>query len=302
MKKTHNGYLLYNKPPGLTSFESLGKIKKLYETKKAGHTGTLDKFASGLLLVLLGRGTRLAPLFVNCTKEYRGTIFFGEETDTLDPEGEVIARGELPSRQALEGAMENFRGEILQAPPAYSAIHINGRRAHELAREGKGPVMEKRPVTIYDLELISWEPPLAEIRALVSSGTYIRSLARDIALAAGSRAHLAALKRSALGPFGLDEASGDFASADAAPLAGASNLRQIDEALFKALSLPVFYIEDRAAFVHGKALEGILNKEDLSLSGAEAAGVFGNKGPHDFLGFLEQRKGKWAYGYVYANN
>ena len=202
----HNGLLLLNKAPGLTSFQSLNAVKKIFSTGKVGHTGTLDRFASGLLLVLVGRAVKLNSLFVGLAKEYTGTIFFGAETDTLDPEGAVIAEGNVPSREQVKAALAEFRGEFLQEPPVYSALHIGGRRAHELAREGKTPEMKKRPVKVFELELVSWSPPQATIYVRCSAGTYIRSLARDIALAAGSRAHLSALNRGAVGPFRLENA------------------------------------------------------------------------------------------------
>jgi tRNA pseudouridine55 synthase len=164
------GVLLLNKSPGYTSFESLGAVKKALATGKVGHTGTLDKFATGLLVVLAGWALKLSPWFDRCDKRYRGTIRFGVETDTLDGEGSPIATAEPPSREALERALDQFRGDILQAPPAYSAIHIGGRRAHELARSGKAPEMPKRPVTIYELELCYYEPPLAEVYARCSKG------------------------------------------------------------------------------------------------------------------------------------
>ena len=202
----NDGLLLLNKEPGLTSFTSLNIVKKAFSTGKVGHTGTLDKFASGLLLVLVGRAVKLSSNFVGLDKEYTGTIFFGKETDTLDPEGEVIAEGDIPTREEVEAALADFRGEILQKPPVYSALHLGGRRAYQLAREGKTPEMKERPVTIHELELISFTPPTANIRVLCSSGTYIRSLARDIALSVGSKGHLSALNRSAVGSFRLDDA------------------------------------------------------------------------------------------------
>ena len=288
MNTAASGLLLFNKPAGLTSFQSLDTVKKNFSTKKAGHTGTLDKFATGLLLVLIGRGVKLAPLFANCTKEYTGSIFFGAETDTLDPEGEVIASSGVPDREKLEGVLDSFRGNIMQAPPAYSAIHINGRRAHELVREGKEPEMKTRPVTIHSLELVSWTPPLAEIRALVSPGTYIRSLARDIALACGSRAHLTALNRTAVGSFSLSEA-GDM-------------LIPIDRELFRRLSLPVFYTVDKMSFFQGRPLERLLTGEDISFEEPHAAGVFSEKQPHEFLGYVLKKNGKWVYGHVFTDS
>ena len=304
-----NGLLLLNKRSGVTSFDSLGKIKKTFATGKVGHTGTLDKFASGLLLVLVGRGVKLAPLFENCTKEYTGTIFFGAETDTLDPEGKVIARGETPSREEVESALESFRGDILQSPPAYSAIHINGRRAHELSREGKEPEMKKRPCRIIELEILSWAPPEAVIRTRVSSGTYIRSLVRDIALAAGSRAHLTALNRTRVGAFSLEDAveedSRNFGE----------TLLPLDRDLFNALSLPVFLIDEKTAkgFLNGKPLEGLWSNGELCLppeGNPVFAGVFRQACPQtipgnpseELLGVLQRRNGKWNYGHVFRDN
>jgi len=294
-----DGLLLLDKKPGFTSFDSLANVKRAFATGKAGHTGTLDKFASGLLLVLVGRGVKMAPIFENCVKEYTGTVFFGEETDTLDPEGSVIACGKIPSRGEVEAVLPAFRGDILQSPPAYSAIHVNGRRAYELSREGKEPEMKKRPVTVFELEILSWAPPLAEIHVICSSGTYIRSLARDIALAAGSCAHLSALRRTKIGSFRVEDA----VDSDAVNLA--ESLRPLDRALFEALSLPCFFIDAEAeeAFLHGRPLDGILTAgippPEVFLSSGRA-GVFSKEETERLLGFIERRDGKWVYGYVFG--
>ena len=200
-----SGLILLHKQPGITSFDALRDIKRMLGTGKVGHTGTLDKFAEGLLLALAGRALKLSRWFTHLDKQYEGVICFGAETDTLDPEGAVIAEAPLPSREAVEAALTRFCGAIEQAPPAYSAIHIDGKRASALARRGEIPQMQKRQVTIYRLELLSWQPPLAKIFVHCSSGTYIRSLARDIALAAGSRAHLVGLIRAKVGGFELEE-------------------------------------------------------------------------------------------------
>ena len=317
--------MLLDKKSGVTSFDSMGELKKAFATKKAGHTGTLDKFASGLLLVLVGHAVKLNFLFEGLPKEYYATVFFGEETDTLDPEGEVIAAAELPSRENVEAALKNFRGEIMQAPPAYSALHINGRRAHELAREGKAPEMKKRPVTIYDLEILSWNPPLLDLYAKVSAGTYIRSLARDIALAAGSRARLSALKRTKIGPFALDKAAGSNFE---------KTLRPIDPELFGELSLPCFFLDEKAEkdFIHGKPLEKLLpgasratdegpdegasrvpGEGESAVEGGQSgcadysAGVFGpaitgKNLPGRFLGVVSRKNGIWSYNCVFTDN
>ena len=210
-----DGLILLHKRPGVTSFDALRDIKRLIGSGKAGHTGTLDKFADGLLLVLTGKALKLSRWFTHCDKQYEGTIRFGIETDTLDPEGSVIANAPLPDRETVEQALSRFTGEIEQAPPAYSAIHIDGERASTLARRGEVPEMRKRPVTIYRLELVAWEPPDARIFVHCSGGTYIRSLARDIALAAGSRAHLSALLRTQVAGFKLENAVlGDLGTGD----------------------------------------------------------------------------------------
>ena len=229
----NNGLLLLDKEPGLTSFQSLNVVKKTFSTRKVGHTGTLDKFASGILLVLVGsKAVKLASKFVGLNKEYTGTIFFGKETDTLDPEGAVIAEANIPAKEEVEAVLPAFQGDILQTPPAYSALHIGGRRAHELVREGKTPEMKQRPVRIFELTLLSWTPPQAKIRVLCSAGTYIRSLARDIALAAGSRAFLSALTRTAIGSFRLEDA----VKGEAESLL--RSLLPLDSKIFEALKQP----------------------------------------------------------------
>ncbi len=197
--------LLVHKPSGVTSFTSLGAIKRTVDPK-VGHAGTLDKFAQGLMIVLTGSMTRLNQVFSTMDKRYRATISFGQETDTLDPEGEVIATAEVPSLSQIEAAIPLFVGEILQSPPQYSALHIGGKRASKLAREGKVVVMEKRPVTVFSFEVVSFEENLLVADIHVSKGTYIRSLARDLALACNSRGYLVDLVRTQIGPFLLQDA------------------------------------------------------------------------------------------------
>lgn len=236
-----SGLALLRKPEGITSFQALSPIKHRVSSGKVGHAGTLDRFACGLLVVLVGSYSRLASYVVAGRKRYRGLISFGAETSTLDPEGEVVARAGLPTRSGLEAALATFRGPILQRPPAYSAIHVEGKRAYQLAREGREPELKERAVEIHSLELLSCEtgPEGGIERALVdvgcSSGTYIRSLARDIALACGSRGHLIALERLSIGPYSVDGAVGprDFdPSRDLRPLspadAGSLGLRCLE--------------------------------------------------------------------------
>jgi tRNA pseudouridine55 synthase len=200
------GIVLLDKPANLTSFQTLGPVKKALKTRKVGHAGTLDRFATGLLILFSGNYTRLVPFFSGCDKVYRAGIAFGVETDTLDPEGLVVRTAPIPGRDALESVLPSFMGTILQAPPEYSAVHLDGKRAYERALAGEKPEMKPRPVRIEGLELESYESGKAVLLVRCGSGTYIRSLARDIACACGSCAHLEKLARLSIGPFTLDMA------------------------------------------------------------------------------------------------
>jgi len=295
-----SGLILLNKKAGLTSFQALGEVKRALGTGKVGHTGTLDKFASGLLVVLAGRALKLSQWFSHCDKQYTGRICFGIETDTLDPEGSIIGEAEVPSREKVEQAISQFTGKIMQEPPVFSAIHVNGQRASSLARSGNAPEMKKRPVEIYKIELLSWQPPLADIFVHCSSGTYIRSLARDIALAAGSRAHLCELTRTKVAGFSLDTA------VEAAALVeGKDFLRPIDRSVIAAIGLPWFEIEspDTEIIFHGKPLAPLLEgktlfspREDSQKDAGDfAAAVFAGE---ELVAVVEKFGGEWRYGCV----
>lgn len=204
------GLLLYAKRSGPTSFNALWDIKKALDTKKIGHTGTLDSFADGLLVVLSNGATKLVSQVTNFDKKYETIIAFGKETDTLDPLGKIILESKLPRQIEIEEALKKFRGKIEQSPPIYSSIYINGQRASDLARDGEKISMKKREVEIFSLELLAVDNPdavsFAHIRCHVSKGTYIRSLARDIAQSIGVCAHLTRLRRTSVGPFSLEHA------------------------------------------------------------------------------------------------
>lgn len=187
--------LLY-KPSGITSNDVIQRIKKELGIKKIGHAGTLDKFAEGLLIVLVGLATKCSDILLQKNKGYRAEIMLGKETDTLDPEGKVIEEAPLPEISTLVNAIEHYKGAMEQVPPQYSAIHINGKRASKLAREGIAVDMPTRDIEIYDMKLINVELPIVEIECEVSKGTYIRSLARDIAREAGTVGYLKKLKRT----------------------------------------------------------------------------------------------------------
>lgn len=200
--------LILDKSEGITSFASLGEVKRFYKGSKVGHAGTLDKFASGLMIVLTGQATRLVPVFSSLDKSYQVTARFGSETDTLDPEGEVVRTTGLPSEEAVLSVLPQFRGDIMQQPPVYSAIHIDGKRAYQEARKGREVEMPSRPVYVYSLEMDSFSRTEAVFTAHVSKGTYIRSLVRDIAAASGSSAHAIALRRLSIGPYTLEDVTG----------------------------------------------------------------------------------------------
>lgn len=197
--------LLIDKPTGVTSFSSLSPIKREID-KKVGHAGTLDKFAHGLMIVLTGRMTKLNSIFSSLDKTYEATFEFGKMTDTLDPEGEVIQTGPIPTLEEITQAVkEHFDGPILQVPPKYSAIHLNGKRAYELVREGKDVPLIAREVTLYSVDITSYTPPFVTLTIHCSKGTYIRSLARDIAAACNTVAYVTKLERTSIGPYSIQE-------------------------------------------------------------------------------------------------
>lgn len=203
MKIDSGGMILLDKPPGITSFKGLNCLKKELGTGKVGHTGTLDKFADGLIVALFGKMTKLVPEFTGMDKEYIAEIQFGSETETLDPEGEVVATAAPPDLKVIKSAIPFFVGKIKQIPPQYSAIHINGKRAYELIRSGREVEMPQREIEVYSFEVVSFYKNCLTAKIKCSKGTYIRSLARDLALKCNSRAHLTALKRTQVGPFSI---------------------------------------------------------------------------------------------------
>jgi tRNA pseudouridine55 synthase len=207
-----DGVLVVAKPPGPTSHDVVGLIRRLSGTRRVGHGGTLDPFAAGVLPVFLGTATRIVEYHMGDDKAYRATLCFGASSTTDDRDGELRpGAAPAPSRQAVEEALAAFRGRILQRPPAFSALKIAGRRAYELARRGHAPELLPRPVTIHRLELVEWddsEPdrPTAVLEVECGAGTYIRSLARDVGEKLGCGAYLGALTRTRSGPFALEAA------------------------------------------------------------------------------------------------
>jgi tRNA pseudouridine55 synthase len=204
-----DGGLLLDKPVGITSNKALQEVKRMFGAAKAGHAGTLDPLASGLLIVLFGEATKLAGHLLDEDKEYVATLKLGEKTATGDAEGEVIERKERPVKEAdLAGVLERFLGEIDQVPPMHSALKRGGVPLYELARKGTSVEREPRRVRIVDLDVIKFSSPHLEIRVKCSKGTYVRTLAEDIGEALGTCAHLAGLRRTGSGRWRVEAASG----------------------------------------------------------------------------------------------
>lgn len=204
-----HGFLNIDKPAGMTSHDVVAQIRRAARQKRVGHAGTLDPAATGVLVVALGNATRLIEYVQDSTsKRYLATLHLGITTTTDDAEGQVLETAAVPSLDsaAIERALEPFRGEISQVPPMYSALHHQGRRLHELAREGIVVERAARPVTIEQLDLLDWSSPLLMLDIMCSKGTYIRSLARDLGEALGCGAHLQALRRTAVGTFLIEDA------------------------------------------------------------------------------------------------
>lgn len=206
--------VLFAKQSGLTSFSSLFTIKHALNTQKVGHTGTLDSFAQGLLVVCTGSLTRLAGKITEFNKSYEAVIKFGEETDTLECTGQLVKKTPLPLLKDLEEVLQKYKGPLLQTPPSFSALHIDGKRASDLARSGKSVELSARKITVFDSELkeilLNEENRVvaARIYFSVSKGTYIRSLARDIACDCKSSGTLYGLFRKSVGDFKIEDAAG----------------------------------------------------------------------------------------------
>ncbi|MFI0474219.1 tRNA pseudouridine(55) synthase TruB [Halomonas sp. HMF6819] len=198
-----NGVMLLDKPKGLSSNHALQRVRRLFEAQKAGHTGTLDPMATGLLPICLGEATKFSAHLLEADKMYRTRVELGVITDTGDAEGEVLERRAVPTltEHDIEAAIARFRGEIDQVPPMYSALKHQGKKLYELAREGKEIERKARRVCIHEARLIGFEGATFELEVSVSKGTYIRTLAEDIGAVLGCGAHISALRRLKTGPF-----------------------------------------------------------------------------------------------------
>ncbi len=203
-----NGWVCLDKPVGLTSTQAVARLKYLFNAKKAGHAGTLDPLASGVLPVAFGEATKTVPIVQDGVKVYRFGVKWGEETDTDDAEGRIVATSEQrPAPAAIAAELPPFIGVIHQVPPVYSAIKIAGERAYDLARGGVEVVMAPREIVVHRLELVSSEPGLAIFEAECGKGTYVRAIARDLGRRLGCYGHVVSLRRTRVGPFTSDGAA-----------------------------------------------------------------------------------------------
>jgi tRNA pseudouridine55 synthase len=198
-----DGWLIIDKPPGMTSTDVVNRVRRGFDAQKAGHGGTLDPLATGVLPIAFGAATKTVPYVMDGTKLYRFTLSIGQARDTDDADGQVVATSEhRPDNAAFEAALPAFRGDIMQIPPAYSAIKVAGERAYDMAREGRAPVLEPRPARIDRFELIERvDADTAIFEVQSGKGVYMRSLARDLAAACGTLGHVVALRRLRVGPF-----------------------------------------------------------------------------------------------------
>jgi tRNA pseudouridine55 synthase len=205
-KRDVHGWLVLDKPVGMTSTHAVSVVKRAFQARRAGHAGTLDPLASGLLPIALGEATKTVPFVMDGRKIYRFTVRWGEERDTDDAQGRVAGTSDTrPSADALRALLPRFTGEIVQVPPRFSAVKIDGERAYDLARDGEVVELAPRPVAIHRLELIETpNPDQAVLAAECGKGTYVRALARDLGRALGCLGHVSALRRTAVGPFTED--------------------------------------------------------------------------------------------------
>lgn len=227
-----NGWVVLDKPIGLTSTRAVAQLKHIFNGKKAGHAGTLDPLATGILPIAFGEATKTVPYVQDGEKTYRFTVNWGVETNTDDSEGTMVQESaHRPSRDDVLAQLPNFIGNVLQKPPAFSAIKINGERAYDLARDGQAPDIEPRPVIIHALDLLETTDDQAIFEARCGKGTYVRAIARDLGRLLNCFGHVTALRRTRVGPFYENDAVKIEQLMEGLPLS--QSLRSVDSALLE---------------------------------------------------------------------
>jgi len=266
-----NGWLIFDKPQGMTSTQAVSRVKRLYQAAKAGHAGTLDPLATGVLPIALGEATKTVPFVVDGSKAYLFTVRFGSETDTDDAEGKVVARSDRrPSRTEIEDKLAGFTGDIEQVPPRYSALKIDGARAYDLARDQEEFELAPRRVSIDWIKLVDRpDEGACVLEACCGKGTYVRALARDLGRALGCYGHVEALRRTRVGP---------FAEGRAVPLAALEERAEtgLNEALMDVLDpVETALCDLQALAVSGPDADRLRRGQPMLLRGRDAPIVEG---------------------------
>jgi tRNA pseudouridine55 synthase len=276
-----SGILVIDKPPGMSSNRVLQKVKHIYGAAKAGHTGALDPIATGVLPICLGGATKFSQGLLDSDKRYTTRVQLGESRDTADIDGAVVERCEIPSFDAdqIEVVLSSLRGVITQIPPMYSALKVDGRKLYELARKGVEYDITKkaRDITIHDLTLVDFGPDWLELDVTCSKGTYIRSLAEDVAKGLGTLGYVAVLRRLGAGPYGEDMMiSLDDLEALRLPEEGPKDYRVLDNLLLASYTalpgMPILYVDMEQAndLTYGRPIT--LSPQNLSDNGLNEAG------------------------------
>ncbi|MEO0636008.1 MAG: tRNA pseudouridine(55) synthase TruB [Pseudomonadota bacterium] len=272
-----SGWLILDKPYGLGSTQAVGKAKWLYQAQKAGHAGTLDPLASGLLPIALGEATKTVNYVMDGSKTYRFTVAWGQRRSTDDREGDIVASSDArPDRADVEALLSEFTGQISQIPPSFSAIKVDGERAYDLARDGEQVELQARDVTIDRLEIVAWETDFCTLEADCSKGTYVRAIARDLGERLGCHGHVSELRRTAVG---------DFAEDDMVPLADLEALEgemaSLDEHLLSPIdalgALPEISLSDRDAIRIRSGNPVLLRGRDAPLLADDAFATCGGE-------------------------
>jgi tRNA pseudouridine55 synthase len=276
-----DGWLVLDKPVGMTSTEAVARVKRFFNAAKAGHAGTLDPLASGCLPIALGEATKTVANVMDGRKLYRFTVRWGEETSTDDAEGEVVQTSDArPDEAAIRAALPEFTGDIMQTPPRYSAVKISGERAYDLARDGEEVVLEPREIAMYRLNLTECtDPDHAIFEAECGKGAYVRALARDMGRRLGACGHVVALRRLAVGPFGEEHMISLEKLDELRHKAVASGGPAVEEALFSVATaldgIPALAMteQDAARLRRGQAV--ILRGRDAPVMSGPAYAIFG---------------------------
>lgn len=284
-----DGLIIIDKPLGMTSFQVVSKVRKLLKKKKAGHAGTLDKAAEGLLLICLGRSTKLLKFLFGQNKRYLAKIELGKQTTTDDREGDVVEHydGDIDI-EVVKRELAHFRGKIKQVPPDYSAVHVDGQRAYKIAHNKKEkPAIKEREVEIYKLELTEHTLPHLQLDICCSTGTYIRSIARDLGIRSGYYGYLAALRRTEVGSFSVKDSC---------------SIEDLESGSFKII--PPFEIVDLPVLEAAPALVAKIkngNKPDESYFTVppEKEGVYKVAHNGELLAIVKISKGRYYYDLVY---